>query len=72
MGIEAVGKETVFFNVGYIGVEEMEIDLFALQGLIEEVMIESYWIDNQMKDYLALEQAVNSQKNCSLYYLDNC
>ena len=72
MGIEAVGKETVFFNVGCIGVEEMEIDLFALQGLIEEVMIESYWIDNQMKDYLALEQAVNSQKNCSLYYLDNC
>jgi len=30
MGIEAVGKETAFFNVGYIGVEEMEIDLFAL------------------------------------------
>ena len=55
MGIEAVGKETVFFNVGCIGVEEMEIGLFALQGLIEEVMIESYWIDNQMKDCLALE-----------------
>ena len=55
MDIVAVGKETVFFNVDCIGVEEMEIDLFVLQGLIEEVMVDSYWINNQMKDYLALE-----------------
>jgi len=30
LGIEVVEMETVFFNVGYIGVGEMEIDLFAL------------------------------------------
>lgn len=65
MDIEVGEREIVFSSVGWIGVGEMEIGLFACWQEAEEGMIEPYLIDSLMGSDFVLEFVGDNLKHYS-------